>query len=373
MAWAVKRASGKWQGKYRAKDGSTKSAGTFGRKSDAVKAAAIAETSRPTSDMTWGQWASAWWPTRAIEPETERTEKGMLRKHIEPHWRDKLICEITRHDVQAWATGLVSGKKPLSPGSARRVLGVLVSSLSGAIDAGILDMNPATRIKLPPAPTGREVFLTHAQFDALLEAIPHRADAALVMFLANTGLRWGEAAGLHWHNVDEDRGVIAVSDVLSGNEIKPYPKGRRQRFVPVFDWVLENIERPDVMTGCGVKHREGKCRSGLVFPAKGGGARDDRNFSRRVLIPAMEDAKLADLGATLHDLRHTYASWLIQGGVPIERISELLGHASLSTTQIYAHLAPARHDELAAALRPERGANGAQTPTLRPVVALHGT
>lgn len=371
MAWVVQRPSGKYQGKYRGADGKERSAGTFDTKKLAMSAAVAKESGPEASTITWGAWVSEWWPTRAIEPETERTEAGMIRKHLEPTWRNKRVTEITRHDVQAWATKLVSGDKPLSPGSARRVLGVLVSSLSGAIDAGIIDTNPATRIKLPPAPTGREVFLTHEQFDALIEAIPHEEDAALVLFLANTGLRWGEAAGLHWHNLDAERGVIAVADVLSGAEIKPYPKGRRQRHVPVFDWVMENIERPKELAPCPVKHREGKCRSGLVFPAKNGGARDDRNFARRVLAPAMEDAGIAELGATLHDLRHTYASWLIQGGVPIERISELLGHASLSTTQIYAHLAPARHDELAAALRPGRVANGSQTSTLRPVSTLH--
>lgn len=285
----------------------------------------------------------------------------MVRKHIAPVFSNHKLSEMNRHDIQAWATRLAND---ISPGSARRVLGVLVSSLSGALDAGLIDANPATRIKLPPAPQGREVFLTHEQFDAVLEAIPHHDDAALVLFLANTGLRWGEAAGLHWHNLDIERGIVTVADVHSNGEIKPYPKGRRQRHVPVFDWVTDNIAKPMNLDGCRVPHREGKCRSGLVFPARGGGVRDDRNFSRRVLAPALKDAGLERLGVTLHDLRHTYASWLVQAGIPLERISDLLGHASLSTTQIYAHLAPANHSELEAALRPSRVANGAQTPTL---------
>lgn len=362
MAWAIKRASGKWQGKYRDSEGKTQSAGTHSTKRAAMKAAVDAETTKPKSNMTWGEWVEQWWPSRGIEASTAEGEAGMVRKHLEPTFAKIKVADINRHDVQAWATELAT---KLAPGSARRVLGVLVSSLSGAMDAGIIDANPATRIKLPPAPQGREVFLTHAQFDALLEAIPHRDDAALVLFLANTGLRWGEAAGLHWHNLDVERGIITVSDVLSNGEIKPYPKGRRQRHVPVFDWVTSNIDRPEKLNGCGLPHREGKCRSGLVFPARNGGARDDRNFSRRVLSPALKDAGLEMLGVTLHDLRHTYASWLIQNEIRIERISDLLGHASLSTTQIYAHLAPADHDELAAALRPGGVANGARTPTSR--------
>ena len=361
MAWTVKRDSGKWQGKYRDRDGKERSAGTFSTRKAARDAATLAETGPERSTITWGAWTTQWWPTRSVEPSTIDTEERLVRKHIEPKWSKVRLADITRHDVQAWATGLAEEPHNLAPGSARRVLGIFVSSLSGAIDAGLLDSNPAVRIKMPPAPQGREVFLTHEQFDLLLDKIPHQSDAALVLFLANTGLRWGEAAGLHWHNFDTERGIVTVSDTLSMGEIKPYPKGRRQRHVPVFDWVTKSIDRPAEIAPCKVPHREGKCRSGLVFPNTDGKARDDRNFSRRVLAPALKDAKLNKLGVTLHDLRHTYASWLVQGGVSLERIADLLGHASLTTTQIYAHLAPARHDELENALRPNRVANGSQT------------
>lgn len=371
MAWAVKRPSGKWQAKYRAADGAQRSAGTFDTKRAAMQAAVKAEAVKTASSITWGEWVEQWWPSRQIEPATVEAERAMLRKHIEPQWSRVRLSSITRHAVQAWATGLAHEPHNLAPGSAKRVLGIFVSSLSAAIDAQLIESNPAARIKMPPTPRGREVFLTHTQFDALLDAIPHKEDAALVLFLANTGMRWGEAVGLHWHNIDLDRGIITVSDVYSSGEIKPYPKGRRQRYVPVFDWVMENIPVPAKHAGCGVPHRGGRCASSLVFPSHTGKPRDNRNFARRVLRPAMKEAGLEGLGATLHDLRHTYASWLVQGGVSLERISDLLGHSSLNTTQIYAHLAPAKHDELSAALRPTRVADGARTSTIRHYPPLH--
>lgn len=369
MARVTQRPSGKWQARYRPEGaGIERSAGTYPTKRAAMRAAVEAEAARPTSSTTWGTWVEAWWPTRQIEPATVENEAAMLRKHIAPTFAARPLNVITRHDVQAWATALTTPPNKLAPGSARRVLGILVSSLSAAVDANLIETNPAVRIKLPPVPRGREVFLTHDQADALLDAIPNPADAALVHFLLNTGLRWGEAAGLHWHHIDTERGIVTVSDVYSTGEIKPYPKGRRSRYVPVFDWVMSEIPRPDTVGACPVKHRDGECRSGLVFPAPGGGARDDRNFSRRVLAPALERAGID--GVTLHDLRHTYASWLVQSGVSLERIADLLGHASLSTTQIYTHLAPARHDELEAALTGKRGANGARTSTIPHYQAL---
>lgn len=327
--------------------------GTFKSRRAALQAANAAElesrksTSRASlaSEITWGTWCETWWPSRSIEPATAINEESMITRHISPAWADVPLADITRHSVQAWATELVG---TLSPASAKRVLGVLVSSLSAAIDADLLEANPATRIKLPPAPRGREVYLSRDQFTAFSDAIPHAFDTAVVQMLAGTGMRWGELAGLHWHNLDMDARMITVADVSSAGEIKPYPKGRRLRRVPVFDLSFENLERPAVIKRCATPHRDGLCRSGLVFPNASNAALDGRNFYRRVMEPAMRKAELDHLGATLHDLRHTYASWLVQAGIPLERIADLLGHASVTTTQIYAHLAPSKHDDLAA-------------------------
>jgi site-specific recombinase XerD len=99
--------------------------------------------------------------------------------------------------------------------------------------------------------------------------------------------------------------------------------------------------------------------------------RDDRNFSQQVLIPALKAAGLKDRGISLHDLRHTFASWLVQDGVSLVRVAELLGHASTTTTEIYAHLAPATKADIEAALPDPRGANVGQNSELARVTVLH--
>lgn len=363
MAWAEERAKQKWSGLYRDAGGAKRRLpGTYATKSlakDAATAAEVAANShkgrmRTGPSPTWGQWCERWWASRAVEPSTIQNEDSMVKKHIIPRWADVKIDEIRRLDVQAWVSDL-----PLAQESARRVLGVLVSSLSAAVEEGVLDTNPAHRIKLPPRPQGREVFLSKDQFAALAQAIPSHNDRAVVKLLAGTGMRWGELAGLHWRSVDLAKGAVTVRDVYSAGEIKPYPKGRKQRHVPLFDWVVEDLDDTASHVVCNAEHRDAICASGLVFHNSAGMPLNDRNFYRRVLLPALKEAKLDGLGVTLHDLRHTYASWLAQSGVPLERIAELLGHASISTTQIYAHLMPARHDDLARAL----GANWGQTST----------
>nr|WP_245982368.1 tyrosine-type recombinase/integrase [Mycetocola tolaasinivorans] len=363
---------------YRGPDRKARTAGTFPTKTEAKDAAVLAEAEAlkprwrdPKGEkLTWGEWCTAWWPSRSVEQTTLDTEESMVRIHIEPVFKDVPLIDITRHSVQDWATQL---SQVLAAGSAQRVLGVLVSSLSGAIDAGHIDHNPATRIKLPPRSRGREVFLTREQYASILENVPHPDDRALLDFLVGTGARWGEAAGLHWHNVDLMRGTVTIVDTYNGVEIKPYPKGRRERRVPLFDWIVRDLDDERTVSACEVTHRIGRCTSGLVFPGRRGGVRDDRNFSRQVWTPALKAAGLDGLGATLHDLRHTYASWLVQAGVPLERIASLLGHASIATTQIYAHLAPASHDDVRLALGEPRLADGKQTAIASGYVGLRAT
>lgn len=392
MPWTEHLPSGSYRGMYRLPNGEKRSAGTYPHKKSAKNAAVEAEgkVKRPgwrdprVGLTTWGQWHDIWWPSRSIEPQTKMSEESMVRIHIMPRWKDEPLAEITRHDVQAWATGMITQNirfvdgipdeddpRYRKPGTVRRILNVLVSSLTAAVDAEIITANPAVRIKLPPTEPQPPVFLTREQFADLSAAIPDAQDRALVDFLVGTGLRWGEAAGLHLHSLDLQHGMVTVRDVTDGIEIKPYPKGRRVRRVPVFQWAVDVLEVP-AATGCGVKHRAARsCPSGLVFPAKRGGVRDDRNFTQRVLQPALKAAGLDELGLSLHDLRHTYASWLAMDGTPLGRIADLLGHRSITTTEIYAHFLPATADDIAHAMRDPRGANVGQTATTGHFTGLH--
>ena len=360
MAWTERLPSGRWRGGYRLPDGRIRSAGTFDHKEAARRAAVEAEAKvlRPgwrdprLADLPWSAWHDTWWPGRGIEPETRRNEASMVANHVMPAWGDVAVGNITRPGVQAWATALAA---TASPATARRILNILVSSLTAAVDAGLITANPAVRIKLPPVGEGRQVFLTRDQYARLRGEIPRQHDRALLDFLVGTGARIGEARGFHLHNLDLVNGRVYIVDTTDGVESKPYPKGRRARWVPLLQWMVDELEVP-AAEPCPLVHRDGRCRSGLLFRTLEGAVVDDRNFTRRVLQPALARAGLGDVGATLHDLRHTYASWLVQDGVPLSRVAELLGHASTRTTEIYAHFAPATGSDIASAMRDPRGA-----------------
>jgi integrase len=120
------------------------------------------------------------------------------------------------------------------------------------------------------------------------------------------------------------------------------------------DWLAGALadaqDRAEPLGSCGLEHARGgaKCRSGLVLTGRLGGPLNGKNFGRRQWGDACEAAGVGD--ARLHDLRHTFASWLVQDGVPLQEVQRLLGHASIVTTQRYSHLGTSQHDRVLAAL-----------------------
>jgi len=360
MAWAERLESGRYRGRYR--DGRGEKQGTpdtYAHKPRAIReAAALEEKARrhfaadpDAGRRSWGEWCDEWWPTRQIEEQTRITDEGRRRNHLDPRWGKVPVGAIRRHDVNAWVSELrASG---VNPGTLTHVVRLLSVSLSAAVDEQIIPANPAARIKLPPPSAAVERYLTHAEYDAVREQLPTSLDVAIADWLANSGMRWGEFTGLHRHRYDARRGMARVVETFEEKtgRIKAYPKGRRIRSVPVPGWLVEEVdELLDADPGrCGLEHRGGQaCRSGLLFTTGSGTVLRGSNWSERVWRPAVARAGIGH--CRVHDLRHTYASWLIEDGVSLARVGKLLGHVSPVTTQRYAHLEDDGFDQVLAAL-----------------------
>lgn len=352
-SWIEQLPSGNWCARYTIPSGKKRSAGTFKHAARARKEAAIAEGKAadlgwkdPKAALrTWGAWCDEWWPTRGVEPGTLQREESPRRKYLMPRWGTVPLIEITRHDVKAWVTTMTAvgpGKPGLSPRTARRYLNIFTASLTAAVDNEILTSHPALKIKFANGQVDVRRYLTAAEQSKLLDVIPDEAQG-LVNTMLGTGMRWGEALGLEIGRVDFRRGYIRVAHVWDARNrrVKDYPKGKKIRDVPIPDWVAAYL-----------KEAIGGRTQGFVFAER----HDIDNWRKRVWEVAVKESGIGH--TRIHDLRHTYASVLLQDGVSLAEVGRLLGHVSAATTQIYAHLAETPRADVLRALKAPVRARG---------------
>lgn len=343
MAWAEKLPSGKYRGVYRDAQGVRRSAGTFTHKPRAEREAARIEaevreswTDRSAARRTWGEWSTEqWWPSRIVADSTRRRDTSRLKVYLEPRWSTVPLGAITRQDVKAWAADLLVGGTGAS--TVQRAVHLFSASLHAAVDAEILPANPAARIKLPKGGVEQERYLTREEYAAIREQLPTTDDQLVADLLVRTGLRWSELAGLHFSRVDLERGFVTVAETYDEETglMRAYPKGKRARSVPLIPRLVDTLRDLPRGESCGCDHVSGRCRSGLVVTTPTGRPLRNSNWSE-VWRDAVERSGVGH--ARVHDLRHTYASWLLQKGVRLAEVGRLLGHVSTTTTSKYAHL-----------------------------------
>lgn len=240
---------------------------------------------------------------------------------------------VNRDAVQAWVNGL---EDRLAGKSIRNRQSLLSAAFSRAQRDGVITDNPAKSVRIPRSIKRDMTFLTQNEFATLLGKIPAYWQP-FVTTLVGTGLRWGEATALTAGDVDldADQPVIHVRQAWKhtdgkGRELGP-PKTRKGKRTITLDPHVVDSLRPLV---------EGKASDALVFVNHQGRPVHGSTFLVHVWQPALKASKLTKK-PRVHDLRHTHASWLIAGNVPLTFIQVRLGHESIATTSdVYGHLAP---------------------------------
>jgi integrase len=312
--------------------------------------------------MRWGAWCEQWWPTRQLEPSTLRGEVSLRRCHVEPVWGNRALNSITQAEVQLWVNKMAA---TAAASTTRQAYYQLSSSLRAAVVEGLIDLSPCFGVRLPTLPPAPERYLTDTEVVLLLDQLDSRY-RLLAEILLESGMRIGEAVALHRSRIDFAQKTIDVVEKWEQREktIQAYSKGKRRRTVPLTDRLAELFadwfaRHPNPSMSCGFAHQKGSpCRSALAVVGPYGAVIDPHNFTNRHFGAALGHAGIGH--ARPHDLRHTYASRVLTGGVSLERLQLLLGHESITTTARYAHLITDGHDEVRAALvRPSREDQGA--------------
>lgn len=238
---------------------------------------------------------------------------------------ETVVNKLTGQDIRNYS------ERRLAQGAKPATVNRELAALSAAINYCVRELewqipNPVTGRKLRE-PEGRVRWLTRAEFELLCRtARQQRNGERLEDFLrlaVATGARKEELLGLELRRVDlEHRRILLEQD---------HTKGDRRRTIPLNEMAVAAIRRRLAWRA------ERWPDSAWLFTSDNG---DRMKSIRNGFESACERAGISNF--TIHDLRHTCAAWLVSAGVPLIEVRDLLGHASIEHTEIYAHLAPSR-------------------------------
>ncbi len=250
------------------------------------------------------------------------------------------VTHITRRDVTAFASALADPDPDAAAGGVAggyarstisRKLSVVRSFLRFCEKNGLVQASPAAEVSSPKLPRRLPQVLTPEQMSVLLDAIGgskplELRDRALFELIYASGLRCSEALDLRLRDVNFDAGQLRAKG-----------KGRKVRLVPIGKPALEALER--YVNQGRVRLVSGDTDEGHVFVSRNGRPLSSSDVQRR--LARYLAAAGAPVGTSPHTLRHSFATHLLEGGADLRVIQELLGHSSLRTTQVYAHVSAA--------------------------------
>lgn len=326
------------------------------------------------AEATVGEWWLRVKDSRHLEKASKKRDASHWKVHVAPRWTNVPLGAILKPDISRWVVEMTEAG--VGAATIEGAIGVLRALLEQAVDARVLRINPANRVKTPPRDAHIDRVLEPEEEEQLLarldELFPGRLDGRFfVELLLDTGLRWEEAAAIHRESVVPRQGRINVAHVMERDgSIRAYAKTEAgNRAVPVSAMLLPRLRERVLATPAG----------GLVVTATMGGPLRYSTWLRRVWAPALQHTRelppaprppgrtgplprnveawhyLADPQPTPHDLRHTYGTRLADENVPIHDIAALLGHGDLRSTQRYLNSREDRFDRARKALDRARG------------------
>ncbi len=278
-----------------------------------------------------------------------RVERGLSPATIRAYRGDLTDFAAGPGVDGTWATGPEPARRhlaararrgrPTDPGLAPTSLRRRAASIRGfyrfAYGDGLIERDVAAHLDLPRQPRLLPETLTVAEVEALLEAAPDLRGRALLELLYAAGLRVSEALGLDREDLSSDGGFVRVIG-----------KGDKERLVPVGDIALDWLARweAEARPALLALHHVTPPRGGPLFLGDRGG-RLARQQAFAIVKAAARAAGLPE-AVSPHTLRHSFATHLLEGGADLRIVQELLGHASISTTQLYTHVTGERVREI---------------------------
>ncbi len=265
---------------------------------------------------------------RDVSPHTARAQKGDLGKLLEHAVRARWEAwEVTPRTLRGFALEL--GDRGLDPASQARILSTVRGFFKWLWETRRITKNPASGLRNPKQPKRLPAFLTEGETLALLD-LPPQVDfptarlACLLELLYASGLRVSELVGLDLQDLYSEQRTLRVLG-----------KGRKERLVPYHAQAAEVIEAYLGFRSTLLAAKALPPTPALFLNLRGGRLTPT---SVRAMLRGALDAAAVRSRVSPHALRHSFATHLLNRGMDLRAIQELLGHASLSTTQRYTHL-----------------------------------
>ena len=293
-----------------------------------------------------GDWIETWIEKHKaphLAPSTLTSYRNNFRVHIRPYVGEIALKDLTTYHIQ----------KMLDNGNFRfslfvKVYNVIHGALEEAVKQGMILRNPCKGVAFPKNDTKDMRVLTQEEQQRFIAALDGEYYRVMLLTYLYTGMRIGEGIPLLWSDIDLERRAIAVNKTAvvchdfeshsAKQEVQNRCKTKSSKRIIVITSGLASIlaEHKEIMRNRAKQLGEEWSEDSLVFRNSRGNMVYSRNL-QEVLYRILDKAGIE--GATMHTLRHTYATRCFEAGVALKAISEQLGHANLKMTyQVYIHI-----------------------------------
>ena len=260
-------------------------------------------------------------------------KKRLIKKHILPHFKDKPINRITPADIRSWQNTLIA--EEYSSPYLSNIHVALSSVFTYAAQYYNLPYNPCSRAGTMGKKSRSLNFWTLTEFNTVLDAVDDITDRTALKLLFYSGIRLGEFRALTYGDLDFNNNTITVNknlQIVDGKEIVYSPKSENgERVITMPDAIMEDL----------------KAYCGKIYGISDG----DRLFSfkpHRIRKCITDKSAVAGIkNIRIHDLRHSHVSLLIELGFTPYLISERIGDTVQMINEVYGHLYPNKHIEVA--------------------------
>ncbi|MGO9021403.1 MAG: tyrosine-type recombinase/integrase [Syntrophobacteraceae bacterium] len=270
----------------------------------------------------------------SIRESTHQQYKGHVENHLKPFLSEMKVTQVTFDILEKFKTDALD--KAVTPETLKKIFVTLSAILDYAVRVRCIEYNPSIYVERPTNGsthdhdgTGQMSILKPHQIRALLDAADTGRDRTLFMTAVLTGMREGELLGLKWGDIDWANCQIQVRGTYNHGKFYEPKTNTSKRRIDLAPELVHELKKWNLACPKGDLN--------LVFPSTTGTPDSADNMLKRRFFPLLEKAGLHRI--RFHDLRHTYASLLIDQNENPKYIQVQMGHSSIKVTMdIYGHL-----------------------------------